>query len=119
MGVRTLILICVAAVARQKLWEPLSDAGSVHSMPQLLPSQTAPATPDSGACANWCAAQGSNLGQLQHCHATCLQYPALARLLELLEDSRPEGAHRATDGNAVAFASFFAQGDRGAEVLPC
>ena len=119
MGVRTLIIICVAAVARQRLWEPLSDAGSVYSVPQLLPNQTAPASPASGACASWCAAQGSNLGQLQRCHATCLLYPALARLPELLEASRREGAHRAADGSAVVFASFFAQGARGAEVPPC
>ncbi len=76
------------------------------------------ASPDTVACASWCAKQGGDLARLQHCHGTCLRHPALSRQLELLEASRREAAHRGSDGSAHIFASFFALGSRGAEVRP-
>lgn len=113
---RALIVICVAAAARQRLWDPLPDASDAFTA--LQPNRTAVPSPVSTACVNWCVGQGSDLEQLQRCHATCLRHPALARHLELLEAARREEGHRAADGSTLMFASFYAQGDRGAEVHP-
>ena len=116
MCARALIVICVAAAARQRLWDPLPDDSGAFTA--LRPNRTAVPSPVSTACANWCIGQGSDLEQLQRCHATCLRQPALARHLELLEAARREEGHRGADGSTLMFASFYAQGDRGAEVQP-
>ena len=125
MCARALIVICVAAAARQRLWDPLPDDSSAFTA--LRPNRTVVPSPVSTACANWCIGQGSDLEQLlqvtaleqlQRCHATCLRQPALARHLEMLEAARREEGHRGADGSTLMFASFYAQGDRGAEVQP-
>ena len=116
MCARALIIICVGAAARQRLWDLLPGDGG--SSTALRPNRTAVPSPVSTTCAKWCVGQGSDLEQLQRCHATCLRHPALARHLELLEAARREEGHRGADGSTLMFASFFAQGDRGAEVQP-
>ena len=114
MCARALIVICVAAAARQRLLHPLPDDSGAFTV--LQPNRTAPPSPVSTACAEWCTGQGSDLEQLQRCHATCLRHPALARHLELLEAARREEGHRAADGSTLMSTYSTAQGDRGAEV---
>ena len=113
---RALIVICVAAAVRQRLWDLQPDDGDAFVA--LRPNRTSVPSPNSTACANWCVGQGSDLAHLQRCHATCLRHPALARHLELLEAARRQEGHRATGGSTLMFASFYAQGKRGAEVQP-
>ena len=115
---RALILVLLAAAARQRLWDPLAEESAAPVAPALSPNAVVAASPDAVACASWCGKQGSDLARLQHCHATCLRHPVLSRQVELLEASRREAAHRGADGSGLIFASFFALGSRGAEVRP-